>query len=302
MEKGSINSLLVVLMLIAVGGFAILSDNGSNSDSKSSEDEGQQMDDEWDVYYVDSGDDLPNCNSDTLGRLYYVASTTTFEVCLTSGWSFIDIKGADGQDGTQGPQGEPGMDGQPANETMMYDLEQQLAKMNQDMAVLLSNISSIDDDLITIDDTIELYYTWFTTINTDVIEIKSNLTMVWNTIIALQSDLANATSCQLAPYAYCAGADLSGMNLSGMNLTGIDLRGANLQNTTFDYATLDGADLRTIVAMNATFIHTGMNDTYLQNAEFNRVCSIVWTTYIYCGTANLTNACLLYTSPSPRDS
>ena len=56
------------------------------------------MDEEWEVYYVDSGDDLPNCNSDTLGRLYYVASTTTFEVCLTSGWSFIDIKGADGQD------------------------------------------------------------------------------------------------------------------------------------------------------------------------------------------------------------
>ena len=60
------------------------------------------------------------------------------------------------------------------NETMMYDLEQQLLVMNQDMAVLLSNISSIDGDLITIDDTIELYYTWFTTINTNVTEMKSN--------------------------------------------------------------------------------------------------------------------------------
>ena len=65
------------------------------------------------------------------------------------------------------------------------------------------------------------------------------------------------------------------MNLSGMDLTGIDLRGANLQNTTFDYATLDGADLRSIVAMNATFIHTGMNDTYLQNAEFNRYSLLI---------------------------
>ena len=105
MEKGSINSLLVVLMMIAVGGFAILSDNGSNSDSSSDDGENQQMEDEWDVHYVDSGDDLPNCNSDTLGRLYYVASIATFEVCLTSGWSFIDIKGADGE---QGPPGEPG--------------------------------------------------------------------------------------------------------------------------------------------------------------------------------------------------
>jgi ELWxxDGT repeat protein len=111
MEKGSINSLLVVLMLIAVGGFAILSDNGSNTDSSSDDGESQQMEDEWDVYYVDSGDDLPNCNSETLGRLYYVASIATFEVCLTSGWSFIDIKGADGEQGPPGEQGPAGADG-----------------------------------------------------------------------------------------------------------------------------------------------------------------------------------------------
>ena len=47
------------------------------------------------------------------------------------------------------------------------------------------------------------------------------------------------------------------MNLSGMDLTGINLRAANLQNAAFDYATLDGADLRSIVAVNATFIHAG---------------------------------------------
>ena len=81
------------------------------------------------------------------------------------------------------------------------------------------------------------------------------------------------TDCELVPYAYCAGADLSHMNLSGLDLTGIDLRGANLQNTNLDFATLDGADLRSIVAFNATFIHTGMNRTYLQNAEFNNMIS-----------------------------
>ena len=99
-------------------------------------------------------------------------------------------------------------------------------------------------------------------------------------------ELNNATACQLLPYGDCAGADLSHMNLSGMDLTGIDLRGANLQNTTFDFATLDRADLRSIVAMNASFIHTGMNRTYLQLAEFNRLddpgCGG------YCGSANLT--------------
>ena len=33
-------------------------------------------------------------------------------------------------------QGEPGI-GQPANETMMYNLEQQLLTMNQDMSIIL---------------------------------------------------------------------------------------------------------------------------------------------------------------------
>ena len=259
--------------------------------------------DDWTVYMVDSGDDLPNCNSDTLGRLYYVTNIETFEVCLTTGWSFIDIKGADGAQGPQGdmgadgaqgpagetgPQGEPGVDGQAANETMMYDLEQQLLVMNQDMTVLLSNISEIENDLGGVDNTIQLYYSWFTQINGDVIDLQSNVSLVWDAIYALESDLANATSCQLGRYAYCAGADLSYMNLTGMDLTGIDLRGANLQNTTFDYATLDGADLRAIVAMNATFFHTGMNETYLQYAEFNRFSGP--ECYGYCGAANLSNA------------
>ena len=176
-----LNAVLFALMMATLS----LAGCFGGDDDGGSDDEPTETLDDWKVYMVDSGDDLPNCNSETLGRLYYVADVDTFEVCLTTGWSFIDIKGADGAqgpagdqgpqgepgaDGAQGPagetgpQGEPGMDGQAANETMMYDLEQQLLVMNQDMAVLLSNISSIDGDLITIDDTIELYYTWFTTI------------------------------------------------------------------------------------------------------------------------------------------
>ena len=283
---------------------------GGDDSDDSDEDPVEALDD-WTVYMVDSGDDLPNCNSDTLGRLYYVANVETFEVCLTTGWSFIDIKGADGAQGPAGdqgpqgepgtagaqgpvgeagPQGEPGMDGQAANETMMYDLEQQLLVMNQDMSIILTNISEIESDLGSIDNAIQLFYTWSTQFNFDIIDLQNNLSMVWDAIFSLESDLVNATSCQLAPYANCAGADLSQMNLSGMNLTGIDLRGANLQNTSFDYATLDGADLRNIVAMNATFIFAGMNYSYLQNAEFNRNACPGG----YCGEADLSNAYLRY--------
>ena len=146
--------------------------------------------------------------------------------------SFIDIKGADGAqgpageqgsqgepgtDGAQGPagetgaQGEPGMDGQAANETMMYNLEQQLVTMNQDMSIILSNISEIESDLGSIDNAIQLFYTWSTQFNFDIIDLQNNLSMVWDAIFALESDLANATSCQLVAYGNCVNVDLSGV-------------------------------------------------------------------------------------------
>ena len=66
---------------------------------------------DWDVYYVQSGSELPACGSETLGRLYFVAETTAFEVCTISGWSFVDLTGPAGADGEQGPQGEKGDQG-----------------------------------------------------------------------------------------------------------------------------------------------------------------------------------------------
>ena len=172
-----LNAVLFALMMATLSLAGCLGgDDGGGSD-----DDPTETLDDWTVYMVDSGDDLPNCNLDSLGRLYYVADVNTFEVCLTTGWSLIDIKGADGaqgpageqgpqgesgtdgQDGSQGPagdtgpQGEPGMDGQAANESMMYDLEQQLVVMNQDMSILLTNISEMESDLLSVDNTCLLY-------------------------------------------------------------------------------------------------------------------------------------------------
>ena len=126
----------------------------------------------------------------------------------------------------------------------------------------------------------------------DLLSLQLAIADLENQNSELNDALDDATSCQLVSYAYCAGADLSYMDLSGMDLTGIDLRGANLQNTTFDYATLDNADLRYIVAFNATFIYSGMNNTYLQDSEFNRYSTSECGGY--CGDANLANAHLEY--------
>ena len=82
-----LNAVLFALMMATLSLAGCL--GGDDSDD-SDEDPVETLDD-WTVYMVDSGDELPNCNSDSLGRLYYVADVDTFEVCLTTGWSFIDI-------------------------------------------------------------------------------------------------------------------------------------------------------------------------------------------------------------------
>ena len=51
---------------------------GADENDNSSGGPAETLDD-WTVYMVDSGDDLPNCNSDSLGKLYYVANIETFE-------------------------------------------------------------------------------------------------------------------------------------------------------------------------------------------------------------------------------
>jgi hypothetical protein len=76
------NAVIFALMM------ATLSISGclSNDDSDESGDTPDDVFSDWDVYHVVTGDDLPNCNPETLGRLYYVADNAIFEVCLTTGW------------------------------------------------------------------------------------------------------------------------------------------------------------------------------------------------------------------------
>ena len=232
---------------------------------------------DWDVFYVQSGSELPACGSETLGRLYYVAETTTFEVCTISGWSFVDLTGPAGADGEQGPQGEKGDQGDQGPQGEKGDQGDQGPEGEK------GSDGAPGADGQDVDSTL-------------VAQLQADNAAMLQQISDLEAQLIDATSCQLVPYGNCPGADLRGMNLTGMDLTGINLRGADLQNTTFDYATLDGADLRSIFASNATFIGTGMNRTSLQFAELNRygsVCSVSWWA-AYCGPANLTDAYLRF--------
>jgi hypothetical protein len=108
-------------MLLAVGAYMMLNNDGDDSnapgDGDGPGDGNNQISDEWDVYYVPSGTDLPACGSTTLGRLYYVVDTAGFETCTSAGWEFVDLTGpagpagASGSDGVNGSDGSPGLNG-----------------------------------------------------------------------------------------------------------------------------------------------------------------------------------------------
>jgi ELWxxDGT repeat protein len=107
MRKEAIAPLLVLLMLVAAGGYMLMNNDGTGSETPDVNDKIG----EWDVYYVDSGSDLPACGSATLGRLYYVADTAGFETCTSAGWAFVDLTGPAGPAGADGAQGPAGADG-----------------------------------------------------------------------------------------------------------------------------------------------------------------------------------------------
>ena len=60
-----------------------------------------------------------------------------------------------------------------------------MATLNATIALLQNNISSMEEELESVDNVIEMYY--------------MNFIQLQNQINSLNSDLANATSCQLAP-------------------------------------------------------------------------------------------------------
>ena len=149
---------------------------------------------DWDVYYVQSGSELPACGSETLGRLYFVAETTAFEVCTISGWSFVDLTGPAGADGEQGPQGEKGDQGDQGPQGERGDPGDKGDKGDPGL-----DGQDVDPALVA--------------------ELQANNTALSQQISHLEAQLINATSCQLVPYGNCPGADLRGMNLTGMDLS-----------------------------------------------------------------------------------
>ena len=54
------------------------------------------------LHLVVAESDLPECNGDLQGQIYFVSSNGAFQVCSTMGWSVVDLTGPAGTDGTNG--------------------------------------------------------------------------------------------------------------------------------------------------------------------------------------------------------
>ena len=67
--------------------------------------------DDWQVHFANTASDLPECNDDRDGWLYYVSADENFRVCTQFGWEIVDITGPSGADGTNGVDGQNGANG-----------------------------------------------------------------------------------------------------------------------------------------------------------------------------------------------
>jgi len=88
--------LLFALMMMTVSLAGCFGGDGGDSNEEAP----SETLDDWQVHFAASSSDLPECNGDTNGRLYYVEADGEFQVCSTSGWEVIEISGTDGADGS----------------------------------------------------------------------------------------------------------------------------------------------------------------------------------------------------------
>ena len=151
--------------------------------------------------------------------------------------------GIQGETGSAGADGQNGANGMDVNESRIAQLEAELASKDATIAILLGNISDMEEELEAVDDVIEMYYMMFVQIQNDMNDLESNLmdeiNWVNNTVNWAYMDLASANLYN-TNLRY---ANLSNANLIGANLRYANLIGANLSNAYLDSADLTGATL-----------------------------------------------------------
>ncbi len=94
---------LTILMLTSVLLVGCLGGDDEGSGPVTIDEDGTVALDDWQVHYAATSGDLPECGSETIGRLYFVSDDQEFQACIPGGWQPIDISGPPGP---AGPAGE----------------------------------------------------------------------------------------------------------------------------------------------------------------------------------------------------
>ena len=77
-------------------------------------------------------------------------------------------QGIQGETGSAGADGQNGADGMDVNESRIAQLELELASKDATIAILLGNISDMEEELEAVDNVIEMYYMMFVQIQNDI--------------------------------------------------------------------------------------------------------------------------------------
>jgi ELWxxDGT repeat protein len=107
-EPGRKKALLMAFFLVSMGIPVYLSVTDSEQDSAETD---QDELTDWQVHFANAASDLPECNENRIGWLYFVSSDQSFQGCTSSGWELIDVTGPSGADGLDGANGQSGTDG-----------------------------------------------------------------------------------------------------------------------------------------------------------------------------------------------
>lgn len=166
--------------------------------------------------------------------------------------------GADGQHGADGMDGQDGMD---VNESQIAQLEAELASKDAVIAILLGNITDMEEELEAVDDVIEMYYMMFVQIQNDMNDLESNL----------MDEINWVNNTVTLPYMDLSYADLNHANLFNANLSNTDLSNTDLSYANLGYANLRGADLSGANLRGANLSGVDLSDVHLMESTSSRL-------------------------------
>ncbi len=224
---------------------------------------------EWGSYYVDSVSDLPDCDSSTMGRLYYVASASLFYACTeASGWLYVDLTGPAGPQGQPGMQGEIGPGGE--NGTDGQDgVDGQDGADGQDGTVILPGCELVPwghcqgADLSNMD----LSNMDLTGINLrGSIMLQTNLSgAVLEMAIISESEIISSdfNNAQLQK------ADFSGSFVAWTNLSGTDFDSADARGSQINFNQFQGANFHSASLQNTHWTNNNLSASVFDGADLS---------------------------------